>query len=75
MKLLLQNGTVVSGQESGKKDILLDGEMICRVDTEISPEEADEVVDLEGKLVFPGFIDAHTHFDLEVSGTVTADDF
>lgn len=75
MKLLLQNGTVVSGQESGKKDILLDGEIICRVDTEISPEEADEVVDLEGKLVFPGFIDAHTHFDLEVSGTVTADDF
>ena len=48
MKLLLQNGTVVSGQESGKKDILLDGEIICRVDTEISPEEADEVVDLEG---------------------------
>ena len=75
MKLLLQNGTVVNGQESGKKDILLDGEIICRVDTEISPEEADEVVDLEGKLVFPGFIDAHTHFDLEVSGTVTADDF
>lgn len=33
MKLLLQNGTVVSGQESGKKDILLDGEIICRVDT------------------------------------------
>ena len=28
MKLLLQNGTVVSGQESGKKDILLDGESI-----------------------------------------------
>ena len=24
---------------------------------------------------FPGFIDGHTHFDLEVAGTVTADDF
>ena len=75
MKLLLQNGTVVNGQESGKKDILVDGETICRVEENISPEEADEILDLEGKLVFPGFIDAHTHFDLEVSGTVTADDF
>lgn len=75
MKLLLQNGTVVNGQESGKKDILVDGETICRVEENISPEEADEILNLEGKLVFPGFIDAHTHFDLEVSGTVTADDF
>ena len=75
MKLLLQNGTVVNGQESGRKDILIDGETICRVGKDIPPGEADETVDLEGKLVFPGFIDAHTHFDLEVSGTVTADDF
>ena len=75
MKLLLQNGTVVNGQESGRKDILIDGETICRVGKDIPSGEADETVDLEGKLVFPGFIDAHTHFDLEVSGTVTADDF
>ncbi len=75
MKLLLQNGTVVNGQESGRKDILIEGETICRVGKDIPSGEADETVDLEGKLVFPGFIDAHTHFDLEVSGTVTADDF
>ena len=33
------------------------------------------VIDANGKLLFPGFIDGHTHFDLEVAGTVTADDF
>ena len=33
------------------------------------------MVDVSGKLLFPGFIDAHTHFDLHVSGTVTADNF
>ena len=32
-------------------------------------------MDCAGKLLFPGFIDAHTHFDLAVAGTVTADDF
>ncbi len=68
-----RNGCKRTGKR--KKRYPSDGEIICRVDTEISPEEADEVVILEGKVVFPGFIDAHTHFDLEVSGTVTADDF
>ena len=32
-------------------------------------------MDCTDKLLFPGFIDAHTHFDLEVAGTITADDF
>ena len=36
--------------------------------------EAEEI-DVRGKLLFPGFLDAHTHFDLEVCNTVTADDF
>ena len=33
------------------------------------------VSDLGGKTVLPGFIDAHTHFDLDVCNTTTADDF
>lgn len=37
--------------------------------------ELHRVVDASGKLIFPGFIDAHTHFDLHVAGTVTCDDF
>ena len=38
-------------------------------------DEDTKVVDASGKLIFPGFIDAHTHFDLHVAGTVTCDDF
>ena len=34
-----------------------------------------EVVDAKGKYLLPGFIDAHTHFDLDVCNTTTADDF
>ena len=30
---------------------------------------------MTGKLLFPGFIDAHTHFDLDVCNTTTADNF
>ena len=36
---------------------------------------SDSVLDLRGKFVYPGFIDAHTHFNLHVAGTVTSDNF
>lgn len=68
----------MSGRDLRKMDILMDeaSGKICAVAEQIGLEAADvEVVDVTGKLLFPGFIDAHTHFDLEVSGTVTVDDF
>lgn len=74
MRQLLKGGTIVSGRGCKQLDVLIEGETIIRVDKMIWEEEA-VVVDVSGKLLFPGFIDAHTHFDLEVSKTVTADDF
>ena len=74
MKLILRGGTIVSGEECRKEDILIDGDTIIKTGDGLSAEDAVEV-DVTGKLLFPGFIDAHTHFDLEVAGTVTADDF
>ena len=74
MKYLLKNGTVVSGTGTKKADILIEGEKIAAVGENL-PAEGAEVLDLKGKILFPGFIDGHTHFDLEVAGTVAADDF
>ena len=59
---------------SVREDVLIDGEKIVKVGRNLEAEDA-QVVDVNGKLLFPGFIDGHTHFDLEVAGTVTADDF
>ena len=73
MKTLLKNGFVVTGTGVRKQDILMEDERITAMGSLTEP--ADEVVDVSGKYIFPGFIDGHTHFDLEVSGTVTADDF
>ena len=73
VKTLLKNGFVVTGNGVKKQDILIDGEKIAAMGSLTEP--ADEVVDMSGKYLFPGFIDGHTHFELEVSGTVTADDF
>ncbi len=74
MKTLLRGGTVVSGSGSTRADVLIEDEKIVRVAPEI-PAEGSDVVDVTGRLLFPGFIDAHTHFDLDVCNTTTADDF
>lgn len=74
MKYLLKNGTVVTGEKSEQLDILVEGEKIVQVGKNLPSEEAQEI-DVSGKILFPGFIDGHTHFDLDVAGTVTADDF
>ena len=74
MKYLLKNGTVVSGSFAKKLDVLVENEKIIQVGENLSQPDA-KVLDVSGKLLFPGFIDGHTHFDLEVAGTVTADDF
>jgi dihydropyrimidinase len=74
MKTLLKGGTVVTGRSSRKADVLIDGEKIARIGHGLS-DDADEVRDVTGCLLFPGFIDAHTHFDLDVCNTTTADNF
>lgn len=74
LKVLLKNGIVVSGSSCKKADVLIEDGFIQEVADEIIAADAKNV-DVTGKLLFPGFIDAHTHFDLEVSNTVTADNF
>ena len=73
MRTLLKGGTVVSGSGQKRADVLMEGEKILRVGRDLT--DADQTVDVSGCLLFPGFIDAHTHFDLDVAGTTTADDF
>lgn len=72
-KILLKGGMIVSPKGIKKADVLISGEKIVAVGKRLAADAA--VVNVGGKLIFPGFIDAHTHFDLEVSDTVTADNF
>lgn len=73
-RLLFCGGTVICGRSSEKLDVLVEGEKITAVGKNLKAEGA-RVRDVSGKYLFPGFIDSHTHMDLEVSDTVTADGF
>ena len=59
MKKLLQNCQTVEGM----KDILIESERYAKITVagEICSQEADEVIDLQGKIVIPGMTDPHVH--------------
>ena len=65
--LVIRNGLIVDG--SGKKpfigDIAIDNENISLVSNSI-PDKGKEEIDAEGKLVTPGWVDIHTHYDGQV---------
>ncbi len=75
MQTLFRGGTVVSGKGTKKADVLVSDDKIVQVARTITPQTGTRVIDITGRLLMPGFIDAHTHFDLDVAGTTTADDF
>ena len=54
-------------------DLLIEGETIAAVGSGLPAADA-EVVDVTGKLVLPGGVDPHTHFDLPMFDTVSSDD-
>ncbi len=74
MKILLKNGTIVNADGTQRADVLICNDKIKVISPNLESRDA-ELVDCSGKLLFPGFIDAHTHFDLDVCNTTTADDF
>ena len=74
MRTLFKGGTVVSGTGTKRADLLIENEKIVESGRNLKAD-ADKVVDVTGCFLFPGFIDAHTHFDLDVCNTTTADDF
>lgn len=74
MTTLIENGLLVLPHGVMPGDILVEGTVIKKIAPKIQ-EEAERVLDATGCYVFPGFIDTHTHFDLELPATTTADNF
>jgi dihydropyrimidinase len=59
--LLLAGGIVVTGDGIRRADVGVKGELIAAVEPGLSRESARDVVDVTGRYVFPGIIDAHVH--------------
>lgn len=76
MKRLIKNGTVVTPDGVRAADILIENGKIKKIENSIEAEMPEtDVIDADGKIVFPGFIDPHTHLEMTVAAGRTADDF
>jgi N-acyl-D-aspartate/D-glutamate deacylase len=64
--LVIRNGTIVdgSGLPSFKADVAVSGNRIARIGRIL--EKGRKEIDADGKVVSPGFIDPHTHFDAQL---------
>ena len=56
---ILRGGTLVSPHGLMKGDLALEGDKIAQVGGHVEETAEDEVIDVTGTYVFPGFIDAH----------------
>lgn len=73
MTKIIKSGTLITASETFTADILIDGEKIISVGRDLEVPGA-KLIDASGKLVMPGGIDPHTHFDLPMFDTVSSDD-
>ena len=72
---VIKNGFLVLPEGVFCGDLVLDGEKIVQVGGTYEVSADDSVIDVIGKYVFPGFIDAHTHMQCWTGMDWTADSF
>lgn len=72
--LVIRNGTVVNATGSVVADVAIANGKIVALANPIDLSACPEL-DASGKLVFPGFIDAHTHMGIPIMNTHSCDDF
>lgn len=67
MKTLIKNGLIIdgSGKPGYRGDLLIENDRIAAVGNIVAIADA-EVIDADGLVIAPGFIDTHSHSDLQI---------
>jgi dihydropyrimidinase len=73
MSTIIKSGTLITAAETFTADIHIEDEKIVSIGSDLNIPDA-KVINAHGKLVMPGGIDPHTHFDLPMFDTVSSDD-
>jgi len=73
MTILIKSGTLITASETFQADILIEGDQITNIGVNIEAADA-QIIQADGKIIMPGGVDPHTHFDLPMFNTVSSDD-
>ncbi len=70
---LFRNATVIDGKGDApfKADVLVVGSLVAAVGKDLKAPSSFSVIDLDGKVLCPGFMDIHAHSELEAKRNPT----
>ena len=71
---IIKGGAIVSASDVTQADIGIVGEKVSAIGLDL-PEDGAEVIQADGRYIFPGCIDVHTHLDMPFGGSFTSDNF
>ncbi|TDT63670.1 dihydropyrimidinase [Fonticella tunisiensis] len=74
MRTVIKNGRIVTASDDFEGDIYIEDGIIREIGVGLK-KDSDILVDAKGKIVVPGGVDAHTHFNLHTGSAAARDDF
>ena len=66
--LVIKRGTIIDGLQTPRyrADIGIKDGRIVEISSNLPEKNASQVIDAQGKIVAPGFVDLHTHYDSQI---------
>ena len=62
MKILIKNAKIVNENQIFESDVLIENDLISKIEKNISEENVDQIINVSGKHLLPGIIDDQVHF-------------